>query len=356
MAQQRTRSSRHIYLQENHICNFNCIKLQPVVVSGEITRSVQALPKSSPQPVAPVDVLQAPSSVNELRNVLAEQQAQGKAASHGKRAIEVLAGLLDQPHETAMHSITELADRQGVHASTLTRLARNLGYSSFSEFQSVFKNHVSGNEHFYTRQAGDLLHADNGASGKDRTRQLMERVTNNEIENIRRVQQDIDIEQLEQAARLIASAPRVRTHGLRVSHATACYLSYGLGWLRSDVSVLDGADHGAAHALAQLGKGDALVAVGCTPYTRSTVETAEMAAKHGVIVIAITDSHSSKLGATADYTLIAPAKGAFISNSIGAMYVLAETLVAMVAQELGEAALAAIERREAFINEEKIEL
>ena len=159
-----------------------------------------------------------------------------------------------------------------------------------------------------------------------------------------------------QAAKQIAEAPRVRTHGLRVTHGVACYLSYGLGWLRSDVSLLDGADHGAAHSLAQLDEGDVLVAFSCAPYTRRTVETASMAAKHGVNVIAITDSHSSRLSPVANSVLVAPVTGAFISNSIGAVYVLAEVLVALVAHELGDDALSAVERREALIFEEKIEL
>ena len=347
----------HIFLQKNSSRNFICVKSKVVVVSNEIGQSTYSVPSNAKQQdIESLDTLATPATIGELRGVLAEQQSLGKSASHGKRAIKVLADLLDQPHETAMRSITQLADRQGVHASTLTRLARNLGYAGFGEFQSVFKNHVSGNEHFYTRQANDLLHADINASGKCKTRQIMERVTNNEIENIRRVQQDIDIEQLEQATQLIINAPRVRTHGLRVSHSTASYLSYGLGWLRNDVSMLDAANHGIAHSLAQMSENDVLIAVGCLPYTRSTVEAAAMAANHGVKVVALTDSHSSQLGSVSDFALIAPTRGAYVSNSIGAMHALAETVVAMVAQAMGEDALSAIQRREDFINEEKIEL
>jgi len=303
-----------------------------------------------------VETLNTPATISDLRAVLAQEQTLRKSSIHGKRAIGVLAGLLDRPGDAAMYSITQLAGMQGVHASTLTRLAKNLGYSGFGDFQAVFRNHLSGNGHFYSRQVDNLLNADGRLPDTDQALPLAVRVTDTEIDNIRHMRQDLDTRQLAQAAELLAIAPRIRTHGLRQSYAIACYLSYALGLLRSDVSVLGFAEHGIAHSLAQLETGDALLVIGCTPYTRSTVQTAEMAAKHDMPVVALTDSHASPLTAFADYSFIAPATGAFVSNNMGATFVLAEVLVSMVAQILGGGAIAALERREEFIHEQKIEL
>ena len=136
---------------------------------------------------------ETPATINDLRAVLAHEQASGRS---GRRAIDVLAGLLDRPHDTAMCSITRLAEMQGVHASTLTRLAHNLGYAGFSEFQSVFKNHVSGGDHFYTRQAGGLLKTDRDAPNSNKPKQLLDRITDNVVNNIQRSRQDLDIDRL----------------------------------------------------------------------------------------------------------------------------------------------------------------
>ena len=295
-----------------------------------------------------------PANLAELRSALLAERARPKV--HSKRAMQVLAGLLDSPRNTAMYSITRLAEQQGVHASTLTRLAKKLGYAGFPEFQSVFRQHVSDDGHFYSQQADQLLQKARRAQGADASRNLIAQVTGTEMDNIARMRQDLDPEALTHAARLLARAPRVRTHGLRQSFAISVYLSYVLGLLRDDVSVLGSFEHGSAHSLAQLTEDDVLVVVGFRPYTRRTVLAGEMAARHGLKVIAISDSHASPISAIASHDFVTPATGAFVSNSLGAAFVLAETIVSMVAQELGEAAIASLERREQFIEEEKIEV
>lgn len=287
--------------------------------------------------------------------VLAREREQGKDSAHGKRAIRVLAGLLDSPRDTAMYSITHLAEQHGVHASTLTRLAKNLGFSGFADFQGVFRKHVRNDQNFYSQQADALLHHEKNVGGADSVSRLLNKVSGTEIDNIQRMRHDLDAETLIDAAQILASAPRVRTHGLRQSFAIAVYLSYVLGLLRNDVSVLGSFEHGIAHSLAQLQPKDALLVVAFTPYTRRTIQAAEIAAKHGLTVVAITDSHASPLSSVAKHSFISTATGAFIGNSVGASFVLAEILVSMVAHELGDESIASLERRESFIAEERIE-
>ncbi|MEM7294713.1 MAG: MurR/RpiR family transcriptional regulator [Pseudomonadota bacterium] len=307
-------------------------------------------------PASAPNVPASPETLGELRALLAQEQEQGKSSTHGKRAIKVLAGLLDAPRETAMYSITHLAEQHGVHASTLTRLAKNLGYSGFSEFQAVFRQHLSSTGHFYSQQADQLLHPANEEMEANASGRLVARVCGTEIDNIQRMRHDLDFDQMAAAAKLLTSAKRVRTHGLRQSFAIAVYLSYVLGLLRNDVAVLGSFEHGIAHSLAQLDDADALLVVGFAPYTRRTVQAAEIAARHGLPIVALNDSHASPLSTVARHSFIAPATGAFISNSVGAAFVLAESIVSMVAQVLGDESIAALERREKFIEEEKIEV
>ena len=115
-----------------------------------------------------------PRDIDQLRNLLARIKA-GEAGIHlGSRALKVFTALLDTPRHAAVYSISQLADSLGVNASTLTRLAKKLGYSGFNEFQNVFRDHIAATGHFYTEQAGRLLRP--GSEAESSTIDLLARV------------------------------------------------------------------------------------------------------------------------------------------------------------------------------------
>ncbi|MNN96885.1 hypothetical protein D3C81_2159420 [compost metagenome] len=79
--------------------------------------------------------------------------------------------------------------------------------------------------------------------------------------------------------------------------------------------------------------------------------TAEVAARHGIKVIALTDSSSSPLARIARYSFYVPNQSLFFSNSMCAFMLLAEGILSGVASRLGEASVAALKHREALIAE-----
>ncbi|WP_237143084.1 MurR/RpiR family transcriptional regulator [Pseudomonas citronellolis] len=150
---------------------------------------------------------------------------------------------------------------------------------------------------------------------------------------------------------LLAGARRVRIHGMRQFTSLALFMSYGLGMLRPDVAALDSNRQGVADALAQLDAGDVLVVANCFPYTPSVLATAEVAARHGIEVVALTDSSSSPLARVAAHSFYVPNHSLFYSNSMCAFMLLAQGLLSEVAGRLGESALASLKHREALISE-----
>jgi DNA-binding MurR/RpiR family transcriptional regulator len=289
-----------------------------------------------------------PQSLDQLRGLLAKAKTQGSPARLGARAQRTLAGLIDSPRQTAVYPISKLAGVVGVSASTLTRLAKRLGYGGFAELQGVFRRHIAEDRDFYSERAGRLLESDQALR---KSISLMAQVAEEETTNILTMLKNIDVQALEQAAGRLATAPRVRTHGLRQFFSIACFISYGLGMVRSDVGVLGEPGHGVAHALAQLQAEDVLVVLGSAPYTRATVEACRIAAAHGLHIVAVTDSYGSPLAACANEIFITPTGGTFFSNSMAASLILAEGLLALVARQLGGKALEALRDREVLIDE-----
>lgn len=288
----------------------------------------------------------APATLEELKLLVNDVHAGASPVALGPRAFHTLARLVDEPHLAAVSTITDLANRLDVNASTLTRLAKRLGYSGFNEMQGVFRRHVAGSEsNHYIRQIDRLMMMD---SGEDEELTVFLHVVGNESNNLAKLASTIDPARLRSATGMLRRAGEVRIHGLRQFYSLANFFSYGLGLIRNRVSILGEAGHGVAHSLSQLGRADLLVVLGCNPYTRATVDASRVAVDAGIPVLAFTDSSASPLAAGADCTFVIPSTGDFYVNSTAAWVALLEGLLTLVARELGDEAKTTLRSREAL--------
>ncbi len=290
----------------------------------------------------------APENLDELRALLAEVQSGTGPLRLGARSFHTLAGLVDAPRQAAVFSISELANALEVNPSTLTRLAKRLGYQGFGDLQGVFRRHITTGSDFYSRRAGELLRND---AIDSESIALLSKIAQDESANITAMIDSIDPSKLEATVRMIAQSRAIRVHGLRQFHSIACGIAYTLGMIRNDVALLGDPGHGVAHALAQLEAGDVLIVLGSTPYTRATVDACEIAAAHGMRIIALTDSYASPFAKYAKQVFITPTGGVFFGNSTAACLIFAEGLMALVARALGQHSVQALKRREALIDQ-----
>ena len=97
-----------------------------------------------------------PDSLDQLHELLARIRHKKTSVRLGKRSIDALAEMLGAPRQTAVYSISQLASEHAINPSTLTRLAKSLGFDGFSSFQSLFRDHVTGSGHFYTDRVDHL--------------------------------------------------------------------------------------------------------------------------------------------------------------------------------------------------------
>lgn len=288
------------------------------------------------------------TSVDELRKFISLDDADAQSLKLGAQSKRVLSMMIEQPMPAAMESISELANRFSVNASTLSRLARRLGYSGFADLQSVFKDEVAkSGSGFYSKQAHRIQHDVSPEIS------LLSQASQNAAANIDAMLQGVDSDSFAKVARLLADSNRVRVYGMRQFYSVGFFVAYGLGMIRSDVAMLESGRQGIADTLAALEAGDTLVVISCFPYTQSVLSTAELAAKQGVNVIALTDTASSPLARYAKYSFFVPNNSLFFSNSMTAFFVLIEALLTDVARLLGDDAILALKRREALIDQLK---
>lgn len=288
-----------------------------------------------------------PDTVSGLKQLLEAIERREVDIALGSSSRRVLMTLIESPQRTAVSSISELAQQLAVNASTLSRLAQRLGYGGFSKLQDVFRREITEGKHFYSDQASRLVVNTNDMESMNQ----LTRLGRQESANIASMIEQVDPTVFLKTVDLLSTAKRVRVHGMRQFNSLALFMSYGLGMLRPDVSTLDSSRQGVADALAQLDEGDVLVVSSCFPYTPSVIATAEVAAMHGVKVIALTDSASSPLAKAALHSFYVPNHSLFYSNSMCAFMLLAQGILSAVASHLGERSVCALKYRETLISE-----
>lgn len=293
-----------------------------------------------------------PATVAGLRALMLRISRGESAIALGPKARAALDRILELQGDPALLSITTLADALGVNPSTLTRLARNLGYSGFGAFQQVLLSaSMAPPGAFYTQQAQTALQGGDGGDLEGLTRLCRENQA-----NIDRFLSMVDGAQFARAAERLAHAPRVMVHGIRQFHAFASFLVYGLRMVRSDVHLLDGNALGVAEGLAAMGEGDVLVSASCAPYSATVVEVARAAAERGIELIAVTDRANSPLVASSSVAVLVPHETSFLSNSLTTFILVAECLINGCAAANPEASERALAERDDMIKRLGIEI
>ncbi|MCE8026545.1 MULTISPECIES: MurR/RpiR family transcriptional regulator [Halomonadaceae] len=294
----------------------------------------------------------APSDLESLR-ALSLAIARGESDRHlGPKAQEVLSRLIELRGDPALLSISALAEKLEVNPSTISRLARSLGYTRFGELQRILLSDSLTPPHSFYRQHASVALAADKSDLLNQARQL----AGEQCRNIERLLDNLRSDELEAFANAVMNAARVRLYGVRQFHAFASFLAYGLGMLRSDVSLLSDSGHGIAEGLAGMGTDDVLIAASCKPYTREVVNVCKAARNHGIRVLVVTDMSNSPLVRHSEQALLVPHETSFISNSMVAFLSAVECLVNTCATLSGETAAEALSRRDRFIDELKIEM
>lgn len=304
-----------------------------------------------------VTKLDTPVTVQELRELVLLIRRGAASIKLGTKSLNMLGRLVEHPEIVAVNTITELAHWLGANPSTLSRLARSLGYSRFVEFQRVFRNEMTSTEHrFYTGQAVKLFDREENDMAADCYLETVIQLSQESVKNIEGCVAQLKSDVLHTAVKVIANAKQVQVYGVRQMHAVVTLLAYGLSLIRSDVGVLNTPGQGIAENLAHMSQGDVLIVSSVEPYSRSVVEAAQIAKRYDITVIVITDHRASPLLVNADISFFVPHQSGFISNSIGASIVFCEGLINAVAQELGEKAFHSLQKHEQFISELGVEI
>jgi len=286
-----------------------------------------------------------PENFDKLREFLVLLRHREIDLDIGKKSLNALIKMVNDPDMVAMDNIVTLASRTNVSPASLTRLARLLGFSGFNQFQQIFKQRTKVPSDYYSQKAIELSD-DKRLSAKN----VMKRQLVSTVKNMQYCIDNISDEDISTAVQLLAKSSRVFVFGHKQSSAMANVLRYGLCLIRYDVQSLGQYEHGLVIALGQLKKNDLVVIFSSSPYSNLTIDIATMTKNLSCQVLAITDSVLSPLNDSSTVSINVPTESQYYTNSLGANFVFVESLLSLTAIELGGNAIEKLKDHESLMS------
>ena len=242
--------------------------------------------------------------------------------------------LIDNPDQVPVLSMRRIAANAGVQPATLVRLAQALGYDGWDTMRQVFVRSLHQIPRRYAEQARVAVQRRNARS-------ILSRHVATQLGNMRLLE-ELNDENLSEAARLLARARHVHVAGFRASYAAAYTLHYQYRLFRNTVTLVRGDVGLLEMELRAIDSGDAVVVIGFAPYSQEAMRVAESAKASGCHVIAICDSKVAPVAHRADVVLLFPTDTPSFFPSTAAAMVLVEALVNRLLGRAGRQAIDAL--------------
>ena len=229
-----------------------------------------------------------PQTYEELRAVLSSG-----TVHFPKRLRQVAIFMWQHPSDVALGTIAQVAAQAGVQPSTLVRFAQIFGYSGFSDFQGLFKEHVKGSwpeargESRAEVEPNAAMHFLRGMVGASQA-------------SLGRIETGFDVESFEKMVALLAAADLIYVIGSKRAFPVTAYLSLTLSQQGVRNVLVDNVGSSALDQVGCIGGRDAVLAVSFSPYNSITPDLVAVAHERKARIVTITDSTFSPLIALSD--------------------------------------------------------
>ena len=245
--------------------------------------------------------------------------------------------VLTSPEEVAFGTVAELAGRAATSGASVVRLATKLGLEGFVALQASVQDDLAAR----LRPAADRIRRPASADP-------LVRAAAAEVANVTATLEGVDRADYAATVRALADeSRRVWVMSSDASAGVAHQFTDNLSMLRGGVSTLGGPPPRLARQLAEVARGDTVVAVDLRRYERWVLDAAGQVVERGARVVAITDSRLSPLADLAAATLVVRAEGVGPFDSYVGTLALLNTLAAAAADGLRASATARLDRVEA---------
>jgi DNA-binding MurR/RpiR family transcriptional regulator len=253
--------------------------------------------------------------------------------------------ILEHPQEVALVSMRELARNAGVQPSTMTRLAKFLGFSGYEDIRAHHAEVIRVRAHGFAARA---LQQDESGMSTDKAG-LAQRMLQSLSAQIARLCEQDSLARLSAMADRLDKARRVYVLGLRSCHSVAWHFHYVMTLLGEKTIHLDGPAGTGGDGLLRADTDDVLLVISINPYALHSLELAEIARDRGVAVVAITDSEVSPLVTIAEHAVLCSTESHTFFHTLTPALAVSEVLCGLLASYDRHAALDGLNRADQYL-------
>ena len=246
--------------------------------------------------------------------------------SKGKMLAEFV---LSNPDKAVFMTTRKLAAAVGASEATVVRFVRQLDYASYALFIKALRELIDTELTLIERSrlANPVMRSDD---------MELERITNQDIENIRAMSKNIDLSEVKKIRKILKESEAVHIIGSRLSYAPAYYMGWTLAKIRKNVNIFKGSDKTTIDQLIFASQKSAAVVIATSRYPNELIRMGKLVKRQKLKLILLTDSSSCPLIQFSDHVLIAPLKTIPFLGSPTSLISLINYLVHTLTSDMGK--------------------
>lgn len=216
----------------------------------------------------------------EYKDLLNRIQVRFKKLSKGQKRIADY--ILNNYNKVAFMTAASLGQAVDVSESTVVRFANALGYGGYPKLQKALQESIKTK--LTTVQRFEM------SKELESNTDIYKRIMTQDIENVQRSLEELDIVNLMSIAEHIHKARKVYVLGMRSSSVLAQYLGFYLNFEIDRVQVIPSGALDVFDQVINLSEEDLLITITFPRYSNQTLRLATYAHEHNIPIISITDS------------------------------------------------------------------
>ena len=237
--------------------------------------------------------------------------------------------VLSRPDKAVFMTTRKLAAAVGVSEATVVRFVRQLNYESYARFIDALRDLIDTELTLIERSrlVSPVVRSDDAE---------LERITNQDIENIRAMGASIDLKEVQKIRTILKESEALHIIGSRLSYAPAYYMGWILAKLRTNVNIFKGSDRTVLDLLTFASRKSAVVIIATSRYPNELIRMGKFVKRHELKMILLTDSLSCPLVPFTDHLLVTPLQTMPFLGSPTSLMSLINYLVHTMAAEMGD--------------------
>lgn len=258
------------------------------------------------------------------KSVMDRVLGDGTRRSKGYKAIAEF--IAQNASQATFMTAAAIGQEVGVSESTVVRFAASLGYDGYPEFHKALCEWL---QETMERDGVDVQMTTNASESE-----VVQNVLAADIQKINDTIQKVDVSAFNMAVDTLLSAKHVYIMGLRNSEALAHYLSFYLGMIRDNVTLVSTTSTTEFfEQMIHIGKDDVFVGIAFPRYSMRTLKAMEFANDRKATVIALTDNEHSPMKMYSSCNLFAASDcSTFIDSMVAPMSLMNALLTAICAK------------------------